>query len=56
MIPINLDELREGKRPELNLRLEGGDVLYVPRRLGRNIYIIGDVKVPEPTPCRAAGR
>jgi polysaccharide export outer membrane protein len=46
VIPINLDELRAGKQPEMNLRLEGGDVLYVPRRLGRNIYIIGDVRAP----------
>lgn len=46
VIPINLDDLREGKRPELNIRLQGGDVLYVPRRKGRNIFIIGDVRVP----------
>lgn len=46
VIPINLDALREGNQPELNLRLRGGDVLYVPRRQGRNVYIIGDVKNP----------
>jgi polysaccharide export outer membrane protein len=46
VIPIDLDALREGERPDLNIPLQGGDVLYVPRRLGQNIYIIGDVKVP----------
>jgi len=45
-ISINLRELREGKRPELNVRLEGGDIFYVPRARPQNIWIIGDVKVP----------
>jgi protein involved in polysaccharide export with SLBB domain len=46
VIKVNLDELREGKRPDLNIPLQGGDVLYIPRRQGRTIYIIGDVKIP----------
>jgi polysaccharide export outer membrane protein len=46
IIKVNFQELREGKRPELNVRLRGGDVLHVPRRLQSNIYIIGDVIVP----------
>ncbi|MGE0461423.1 MAG: polysaccharide biosynthesis/export family protein [Vicinamibacterales bacterium] len=46
LIPINLDDLRSGKRPDLNIPLEGGDVLYVPRRQGQTMYIIGDVNVP----------
>jgi polysaccharide export outer membrane protein len=45
-IEIDLDGLRDGIRPELNVRLAGGDVVHVPRRPMRNIYIIGDVKVP----------
>jgi len=46
IIPIEIDELQNGTRPELNIVLEGGDVVYVPRRPVRNFYIIGDVKVP----------
>lgn len=43
---INFSELREGTKPEANFRLQGGDILYVPRRRGENIFIIGEVKVP----------
>jgi len=46
VIPVNLNDLREGTHPELNIRLRGGDILYVPRLKAQNIYIIGDVKVP----------
>lgn len=45
-IKINLFDLRTGDHPELNVRLQGGDVLYVPRRKFQNIYIIGDVTNP----------
>jgi polysaccharide biosynthesis/export protein len=46
VIPINLDELREGTNPELNIPLQGGDVFYIPRRQSRTFYIIGDVGLP----------
>jgi protein involved in polysaccharide export with SLBB domain len=46
VIRVDFDELKKGDKPELNVRLQGGDVLYVPRRRPQNIYIIGDVKVP----------
>jgi polysaccharide export outer membrane protein len=46
IIELNLTQLRSGEHPEMNLRLEGGDVLYVPRRKLNNIYIIGDVSNP----------
>src|SRR5690606_33909843 len=32
--------------PDLNIRLQGGDILFVPRRQQQSIYIIGEVKVP----------
>lgn len=46
VIEINLAELREGARPELNMRLQGGDILYVPRRRPETFWVIGDVHVP----------
>jgi polysaccharide export outer membrane protein len=46
VIAIDLKDLREGTRPETNLTLQGGDILYVPRTRRDSIYIIGDVKVP----------
>jgi polysaccharide export outer membrane protein len=46
VIPINLNELRDGTRPELNMALQGGDILFVPRRKGRTFFIIGDVRAP----------
>jgi len=46
VVRVNLSELREGTRPEMNVRLQGGDIFYVPRMRGENIYVIGDVKMP----------
>ena len=46
VIKIDLDALRFGRQPELNVRVNGGDIVYIPRRQIRNIYIVGDVKVP----------
>lgn len=46
VISIDLDALRDGSRPDLNIQLQGGDVFYVPRRKAKNFYIIGDVITP----------
>ena len=45
-IQIDLEELSGGARPELNVRLQSGDVLYVPRRRANNFFVVGDVIVP----------
>jgi polysaccharide export outer membrane protein len=45
-IAINIKALREGTRPELNMRLRGGDVFYVPTRQVKRIYIVGEVSWP----------
>jgi polysaccharide export outer membrane protein len=47
-IKISLRDLEDGSKPEVNIKLESGDVLYVPRRKASNFYVIGDVKVPGP--------
>lgn len=46
VIPVDFNELREGTKPEMNLKLRGGDILYIPRRTPQNFFVIGDVKVP----------
>jgi polysaccharide export outer membrane protein len=46
VITVNLADLKSGQHPEANLQLQGGDVLYVPRRKFSNVYIIGDVANP----------
>jgi polysaccharide export outer membrane protein len=46
IIKVDIAGLKLGTRPEMNLRLEGGDVLFVPRRVSQNFYVIGDVSVP----------
>jgi protein involved in polysaccharide export with SLBB domain len=46
VIRIDLDALRDGSRPDLNIPLQGGDVFYVPRRKAKTFYIIGDVINP----------
>lgn len=45
-IPIDFKALNEGVRPDLNLRLRGGDVLYVPQRRKDYFYVVGDVAKP----------
>ena len=46
VMPIDFYALGKGTRPELNLRLQGGDILYVPRRRADQFYVIGDVIGP----------
>jgi polysaccharide export outer membrane protein len=45
-IQIDLEALSEGRQPEMNFRLQGGDVLHVPRRRARDFFVVGDVKNP----------
>jgi polysaccharide export outer membrane protein len=47
---IDFKEVREGTRPDMNVKLQGGDILYVPRRKRSFIYVIGDVLGPGPYP------
>lgn len=42
---FDLQQLKEG-RPDLNVLLQGGDVVYIPRRVQRHIYIVGEVSFP----------
>ncbi len=44
-IVFDVQELKEG-RPGLNVLLQGGDVVYIPRRVQRHIYIVGEVAFP----------
>jgi protein involved in polysaccharide export with SLBB domain len=43
-ITIDFKALGDGRKPELNMRLRGGDVLYVPQEPKRYIYVVGDVR------------
>ena len=45
-IPIYFHALATGERPDLNMRLEGGDVLYVPFNRPKFFYATGDVENP----------
>jgi polysaccharide biosynthesis/export protein len=45
-IAIDFKQLYDGTRPELNLRLQAGDVLYVPQRRDELFFIAGDVFKP----------
>jgi protein involved in polysaccharide export with SLBB domain len=42
-IEIDFAALTSGTRPELNLRLQGGDILYVPVTPRARYFIVGDV-------------
>jgi polysaccharide biosynthesis/export protein len=45
-IKINIADLTDGNHPELNARLQGGDILFIPKMPIRLIYIIGEVRLP----------
>jgi len=45
-IPIDFHELAIGNRPDLNVKLEGGDVFYVPYNRPRFFYATGEVGSP----------
>lgn len=45
-IPIDLRGLAAGDRPDLNFKLQGGDVLYVPFNRPKFFYATGDVNRP----------
>jgi polysaccharide export outer membrane protein len=42
-IPIEIRELAEGRRPDLNYKLQPGDMLYVPLNRPKYFYVTGDV-------------
>ena len=43
---IDIVALTQGKKPELNLELRGGDVLYVRRSNPKYFFVVGDVNQP----------
>jgi len=45
-IAIDFRALNEGTNPELNVRMRGGDVLYVPQRQRDYFFVVGDVHGP----------
>jgi polysaccharide export outer membrane protein len=42
-VAIDLNQLFSGDHPELNFRLKGGDVLYVPQVRPEFFYVVGDI-------------
>jgi polysaccharide export outer membrane protein len=44
--PVDLRGLQIGDKPELNVKLRGGDILYVPERRQEYFFVIGDVQTP----------
>lgn len=45
-IAIDIKALAEGKRPDLNVQLQGGDVLYVPFNRPKYFYATGELQKP----------
>lgn len=45
-IPIDIQELAAGNRPDLNLKLQGGDILYVPFNRPNYYFVSGEVLNP----------
>lgn len=40
---IDLRQLLQGKKPELNVLLQGGDILYCPEKIPDYFYVVGDL-------------
>lgn len=45
-MPVDLRALQTGEQPEINVKLRGGDILYVPERRKEYFFVIGDVYTP----------
>jgi protein involved in polysaccharide export with SLBB domain len=45
-IRIDLQALNEGRNPEQNYKLRGGDILYVPQAAEEYFFLLGDVHTP----------
>ncbi len=45
-LKVNLEDLKDGSDPSLNVLLQGGDVFFVPRRHRKYVYIVGEVLYP----------
>ncbi len=46
VLAIDLQQVREGLRPDLNVALRGGDLLYCPERKPGYVYVLGDLNRP----------
>jgi polysaccharide export outer membrane protein len=46
VLPIDVVALSQGKKPELNMELRGGDVLYVRRSKPKYYFVVGEVSRP----------
>lgn len=46
VIPVDFEKAASGADPEANVRLQGGDVLYVPERRKLHFYVVGEVLKP----------
>jgi polysaccharide export outer membrane protein len=44
--PIDFQALQTGAKPELNVKLRAGDILYVPERKKEYVFVVGDVYQP----------
>jgi protein involved in polysaccharide export with SLBB domain len=44
-IEIDFKQLYDGTKQELNVKLRGGDVLYVPQRRQTYFFVVGDVRL-----------
>ncbi len=46
VVKIDLIALMQGKAPEMNLELRGGDILYVRQGVPEHYYVVGEVNQP----------
>jgi len=46
VVTINVLALAQGKAPEMNLELRGGDILYVRQSVPEYFYVVGEVNRP----------
>jgi len=50
LLPINLRDLLRGGDVSRNIYMRDGDLVYVPDNVGKNVYVLGEVKHPGVVP------
>lgn len=56
LLPINLGDLLRRGDVSRNIYMRGGDLIYVPDNVGKNVYVLGEVQRPGVVPIQRGGR
>jgi polysaccharide export outer membrane protein len=55
LVPVDIYELLTSGDQRANVWLEPGDLIYIPDRIGQQVFVFGAVKKPGPVPISQGG-